>query len=61
MCDALVRHGWFCHTIVRWIKATVEGRLAAATLNDSFKRVVQPVVVRREACCRHSCGASLLI
>jgi len=39
MCDALVRHG-FGHTIVRWIKATVEGRLATATLKDSFRRVV---------------------
>lgn len=40
---ALVRHG-FGHTIVRWIKATVEDRVAAATLNDSFRRVVVPSV-----------------
>jgi len=33
MCDALVRHGSE-YTIVRWIKATLEGRLAVATLNE---------------------------
>jgi len=27
------------YTIVRWIKATLEGRLAAATLGESSKRV----------------------
>jgi hypothetical protein len=36
MCDALVRHG-FGHTTVRWIKATVEGRLAAAILKHSIR------------------------
>ena len=33
MCDALVRHGSE-YTIVRWIRATLEGRMAVATLND---------------------------
>ena len=33
MCDALVRHGSE-YTIVRWIKATLDGRLAVATLNE---------------------------
>jgi hypothetical protein len=32
MCDALVRHGSE-YTIVRWIRATLEGRVAVATLN----------------------------
>jgi len=33
MCDALVRHGSE-YTIVRWIKANLEGRMAVATLNE---------------------------
>jgi hypothetical protein len=33
MCDALVRHGSE-YTIVRWIRATLEGRVAVRTLND---------------------------
>jgi len=32
MCDALIRHG-SDYTIVRWIRATLEGRIAVATLN----------------------------
>jgi hypothetical protein len=32
MCDALVRHGSE-HTIVQWIRATLEGRVALAALN----------------------------
>jgi len=47
MCDALVRHG-FGHITIRWIKATVEGRLAATTLNDSFRRVVVPSVPQED-------------
>lgn len=42
---ALVRHG-FGHTIVGWIKATVEDHLAAATLNDSFRRLMVPSVLQ---------------
>jgi len=37
MCAALVRHGSE-YTIVRWIKATLEGRVAVATLNEIFVR-----------------------
>ena len=33
MCDALVRHGSE-YTIVRWIRAALEGSVAVATLND---------------------------
>jgi hypothetical protein len=33
MCDVVVRHGSE-YTIVRWIKATLEGRMAVATLNE---------------------------
>jgi len=33
ICDALVRHGSE-YTIVRWIKATLDGRVAVATLNE---------------------------
>jgi hypothetical protein len=39
MCDALVRHGSE-YTIVRWITATMEGRVAVATLNDISLRFV---------------------
>jgi hypothetical protein len=34
MCDALVTHGSE-YTIVRWIRATLEGRMAVATLNGT--------------------------
>jgi hypothetical protein len=34
MCDALVRHG--CEdTIVRWIRATLQSRVAVAALNET--------------------------
>ena len=39
MCDALVRHGSE-YTIVRWIKATLEGCVAVATLNEISLRFV---------------------
>jgi len=35
MCAALIRHGVDC-SIVWWIRPTLEGRLATATLNGSF-------------------------
>ena len=38
MCDALVRHGSE-YTIVRWIRATLEGRVAVATHNGSSLRL----------------------
>jgi hypothetical protein len=37
MCDALVKHGSE-YTIVRWIKATLEGHVAVATLNEMSMR-----------------------
>jgi hypothetical protein len=37
MCDALVRHGSE-YIIVRWIKATLEGHVAVATLNEISMR-----------------------
>ena len=36
MCDAIVRHG---SDVVRWIRATLEGRMAVATLNGSSVRL----------------------
>jgi len=59
MCDALVRHG-VNHTIVQWIRATLEGFMVAVTLNDSSMRIV----VSRgcpQVCCGRFCGAPLLI
>jgi hypothetical protein len=38
MCMALARHG-VDHTIVRWVKATLEGRRAIATLGGSSRSV----------------------
>jgi len=38
MCDALIRHG-SNYTIVRWIRATLEGRVAVATLNGFSLRL----------------------
>ena len=39
MCTALTRHG-VEQTIVRWIRATLEGRLATAALGDATRNVV---------------------
>jgi Reverse transcriptase (RNA-dependent DNA polymerase). len=36
-CDALVRH-WVDHTTVQWIRAILEGGMAAATLSGSSMR-----------------------
>jgi hypothetical protein len=38
MCVAIFKHG-VDYTIVHWIRATLEGRLAAATLSGFSKRV----------------------
>jgi hypothetical protein len=38
MCEALLRHGAE-HTIVRWVKATLEGRQATATLGSLTRSV----------------------
>ena len=40
MCDALVRHGSY-YTIVRWIRATLEGCVAVATLNGFSMRLAK--------------------
>jgi hypothetical protein len=39
MCDALIRHG-SDYTIVQWIRATLEGHVAVATLNGFSIRLV---------------------
>ena len=39
MCAALFKHG-VDYTIIQWIRATLEGRMAAATLGGSSKSVV---------------------
>ena len=38
MCGALIKHG-VDYTIVRWIRATLEGHLAVATLGGSSRDV----------------------
>jgi hypothetical protein len=38
ICNALDKRG-VNSTIVRWVRATLEGRLATATLNDTLRRV----------------------
>jgi hypothetical protein len=59
MCDALVRHG-VDHTTVQWIRATLEGCMAAETLSGSSMRIA----VSRgcpQVCCSSFCGALLLM
>jgi hypothetical protein len=60
MCADFVRHG-VGYPTVRCISATLEGRSDTATLNDSFVRAAASRVARRQAYCRRSCGASLLM
>jgi len=60
MCEDLVRHG-VDHTIVRWVKATLEGRQATATLGSISRVLLYPENARREVCCRLSYGALLLM
>ena len=38
LCDAVIKHGSE-HTIVRWIRATLEGRVAVTALGGSLLRV----------------------
>jgi hypothetical protein len=41
MSDALVRHG--CeHTIVKWIRVTLEGRVVIATLKEELQGLLEP-------------------
>jgi hypothetical protein len=59
MCNALVRHGVY-HTIVRWIRATLEGCMSATTLGVSSMRIA----VSRgcpQVCCGRFCGVLLLM
>jgi hypothetical protein len=59
VCDALVRHAGE-HTIVRWIRATLEGRVAVATLGvlaEFLWGLRYPGTARRGACCHHFYGA----
>jgi hypothetical protein len=56
MCDALVRHGTE-YTIVRWIRATLEGRVIVAAFNEISVRFDKPGVALRKLCCHHFYGA----
>jgi hypothetical protein len=60
MCAALIKHG-DDYTTVRWIRATLEGRLAAATLGGSSSSVGVLGVAHREVLCCSCYGALLLI
>jgi hypothetical protein len=56
MCDAIVRRG--CeYTIVRWIRATLEGRVAVAAPNETSMWVAISNSAPKEECCRRSYGA----
>jgi hypothetical protein len=46
MCDVLVRHR-SDYTILRWIKATLEGRVAVTTLNVFSMRLKKSSAARR--------------
>jgi hypothetical protein len=52
MCDALIKH-----TIVRWIRATLEGRVPVKALGDRPLESRLPRAARWEDCCHHFCGA----
>ena len=56
MCDALLRHG-SDHTIVRWIRATLEGRVAVATLNGFYVGFAISRGCPQGVCFQHSYGA----
>jgi len=56
-CVALVRHGSE-YTIVRWIRATLEGRVAVATLNGfSMRLAISRGHTQERGCCQHFYGA----
>jgi hypothetical protein len=59
MCAALAKHG-VDYTIIRWIRATLERRLAMATLGG-FSRSVGVGAAHREVSCHRSYGALLLM
>ena len=52
MHDPLVRHG-SDYTIVRWIRATLEGPMAVVTLNEFSMRLVTSRVCPQEGVYRH--------
>ena len=56
ICDALARHG-NVYTIVRWIRATLEGSVAVATLNCSSVRLAISRVCQQGVCYYHFSGA----
>jgi len=58
MCLALARQG-VNHTIIRWVKATLEGRRATARLAISPGVSRYPDDARREVCCHPFYGVSL--
>jgi hypothetical protein len=58
MCTALTRHG-VDPTIVRWIRGTLEGRLATATLGGITRGVACPRGALRGVSCHPSFGALL--
>ena len=60
MCAALVRYG-VDHTIVWWIRATPEGRMAAAVTLDGSSMGIAVSRGCPQVCCGCLCGALLLI
>ena len=54
MCEALARHGGD-YTIIRWIRATLEGR--ATTINDYSVRVAVSRGFPQGEYCHRFCGA----
>ena len=54
MCDALVRHGSE-YTILRWIRAILEGRVAFATLNRTVRLAIS-MGCHSGVCYRHFFG-----
>jgi hypothetical protein len=58
ICAALAKHGVSC-TIIQWIRATLEGRLATATETPGV--LEWPEAAHREVFCHRSYGALLLM
>ena len=56
MCGVLVRHG-SANTIVRWIRAILEGRVAVATLNYISLGYAIPGAALKKECYHHFFGA----
>jgi hypothetical protein len=56
MCDALVRHG-SDYTIVRWIRATLLGHVAVATISGFSIRLAISRGCLQRVCCRRFYGA----